>query len=62
MTRGVVVVVRGGWQLGGRLEGGQGGVGRRGPGGGNCIKIGLPGKSILADYYQENRTSQRWVI
>ena len=26
--------------------------------GGNCIKIGLPGKSILGDYFQENRTSQ----
>ena len=26
---------------------------------GNCIKIGLPGKSILRDYFQENRTSQR---
>ena len=27
--------------------------------GGNCIKIGLPGKSILGDYFLENRTSQR---
>ena len=27
--------------------------------GGNCIKIGLPGKLILRDYFQENRTSQR---
>ena len=27
--------------------------------GGNCIKIGLPGKSILRDYYQENMTSRR---
>ena len=27
--------------------------------GGNCIKIGLSGKSILRDYFQENRTSQR---
>ena len=27
--------------------------------GGNCIKIGLPGKSILRDYYQENRISGR---
>ena len=27
--------------------------------GGNCIKIGLPGKSILGDYFQENRTSRR---
>ena len=26
---------------------------------GNCIKIGLPGKSILRDYFQENRTSRR---
>ena len=26
--------------------------------GGNCIKIGLPGKSILGDYFQENRTSR----
>ena len=24
--------------------------------GGNCIKIGLPGKLILRDYFQENRT------
>ena len=23
--------------------------------GGNCIKIGLPGKSILGYYFQENR-------
>ena len=29
------------------------------PTGGNCIKIGLPGKSILGDYFQENMTSQR---
>ena len=27
--------------------------------GGNCIKIGLPGKSILGYYFQENGTSQR---
>ena len=27
--------------------------------GGSCIKIGLPGKSILEDYFQENRTSRR---
>ena len=27
--------------------------------GGNYIKVGLPGKSILGDYFQENRTSQR---
>ena len=27
--------------------------------GGNCIRIGLPGKSILGDYSQENRTSRR---
>ena len=27
--------------------------------GGNCIKIGLHGKSILGDYIQENRTSPR---
>ena len=26
---------------------------------GNCKKIGLPGKLILRDYFQENRTSQR---
>ena len=26
---------------------------------GNCIKIGLPGKSILRDYFQENGTSWR---
>ena len=25
----------------------------------NCIKIGLPGKSILGDYYQEYRTSRK---
>ena len=25
----------------------------------NCIKIGLPGKSILGDYFRENRTSRR---
>ena len=25
----------------------------------NCAKIGLPGKSIVGDYFQENRTSQR---
>ena len=25
----------------------------------NCIQIGLPGKLILGDYFQENRTSQR---
>ena len=27
--------------------------------GGNCIKIGLPGKWILGDYFQENMTSPR---
>ena len=27
--------------------------------GGNCIKIGLPGKSILRYYFQENGTSRR---
>ena len=27
--------------------------------GGNCIKIGLPGKSIFRDYFQENITSRR---
>ena len=27
--------------------------------GGNCIKIGLTGKSILRDYFQENMTSRR---
>ena len=31
--------------------------GGRGRPGGNCIKLGLPGKSILGDYFQENRTS-----
>ena len=25
----------------------------------NCIKLGLPGKSILGYYFQENRTSRR---
>ena len=32
--------------------------GGRGPRG-NCIKIGFSGKSILRDYFQENRISQR---
>ena len=36
----------------------QEGVVHREPGG-NCIKIGLPGKSILGDYFRENRTSRR---
>ena len=27
--------------------------------GGNCIKIGFPGKLIIRDYFQENMTSQR---
>ena len=27
--------------------------------GGNCIKIGLPGKLILGDNFQENMTSRR---
>ena len=27
--------------------------------GANCTKIGLPGKLILGDYFQDNRTSQR---
>ena len=31
----------------------------RGGPGGNCVKIGLLGKSILGDYFQGNRTSQR---
>ena len=35
----------------------QEGVVHREPGG-NCIKIGLPGKSILGDYFRENRTSR----
>ena len=26
--------------------------------GGNCMKIGLPGKSILGDYFQENSISE----
>ena len=29
------------------------------PAGTNCIKIGLPGKFILSDYLQENRTFRR---
>ena len=29
----------------------------RGDPGGNCIKIGIPGKSILRECFQENRTS-----
>ena len=33
-------------------------VGRAHPGD-NCLKIGLPGKSILGYYFQENRTSRR---
>ena len=32
---------------------------RKSDAGGNCIKIGLPGKLILRDYFQENRTSRR---
>ena len=32
---------------------------RGGGAGGDCIKIGLQGKSILRDYFQENRTSRR---
>ena len=24
-----------------------------------CVKVGLPGKSILGDYFQDNRTSRR---
>ena len=31
----------------------------RGAPAGKCIKIGLPGKSILGDYFQEKRTSRR---
>ena len=27
--------------------------------GGDCIKVGLPGKSVLGDYFQENKTSRR---
>ena len=27
--------------------------------GGNCIKIGLPGKSILRDYFQDNDFQRR---
>ena len=27
--------------------------------GGNCIKVCLPGKSILRDYFQENRISRQ---
>ena len=30
--------------------------------GGNCIEIGLPGKLILRDYFQENRSSNRPTI
>ena len=30
----------------------------RSPSGGNCIKIGLPGKPIVRDYFQDNRTSR----
>ena len=26
--------------------------------GANCVKIGLPGKLIVGDYFQENRTSK----
>ena len=43
------------------LDGGEDGgdVVGGGPPGGNCIKIDLPGKLILGDYFQENRTSRR---
>ena len=41
----------------------RGGSRRRGASaaspGGNCIKISLPGKLILGDYFQENGTSRR---
>ena len=30
--------------------------------GGNCIKMGLLGKLILRDYFQESRTSQRPIL
>ena len=40
----------------GLVPGEEGGRGE-GQAGGNCIKIGLPAKSILRDYFQENRTS-----
>ena len=33
--------------------------GQREQSGGNCVNIGLPGKSFLGDYFQENRTSCR---
>ena len=58
----------GGWRrrVGGRIGGRRGAVLglfrlrlRGGGAGGDCIKIGLQGKSILRDYFQENRTSQR---
>ena len=39
----------------GEREDGDGGA----RAGGNCIKIGLPGKLILRDYFLENRTSRR---
>ena len=32
---------------------------RRASAGGNCMKIGLPGKLILGDYFQENMNSPR---
>ena len=43
---------------GGGAEVDVGRVGHEDPGG-NCIKIGVPGKSILGDYFRENRTSRR---
>ena len=42
----------------GRAEAGERRVRRAKPVA-NCIKIGLPGKSIFRDYFQENRTSVR---
>ena len=41
------------------LEHGLGGFDRMAKQGGNYIKIGLPGESILGDYFQEIRTSGR---
>ena len=49
------VVSRDGESLGARRHH----VRDRGHTGGNGIKIGLPGKLILIDYFQENRTSRR---
>ena len=57
-----IILISQKWRHWGELRkrtSGHGSRGTRGWTGTNCIKIGLPGKSILGDYFQENRTSQR---